>query len=170
MELLNEHNEKEQSYNILQILLMESKSAALISDAGTPLFADPGNNLVWQCHQNGIQVIPVPGASSIMAALMVAGLTVDKFLYYGFLPANKEKRLEAIKKIPMHLNVVLLETPYRLKPILRDIIRVLGPQRQAVIAYKLTQPQEKIFWGMQRLWVLIVKPFKKHSIVKILQN
>ena len=147
LELLNEHNEKEQSYHILQILLMENKSAALISDAGTPLFADPGNNLVWQCHQNGIQVVPIPGASSIMAALMIIGLATDKFLYYGFLPANKEKRLEAIKKIPTHLNVILLETPYRLKPILRDMIRVLGQQRQALIAYKLTQPQEKIFWG-----------------------
>ena len=170
LELLNEHNEKEQSHRILQILLMEGKSAALISDAGTPLFADPGNNLVWQCHQNGIQVVPVPGASSIMAALMVVGLAADKFLYYGFLPANKEKRLEALKKIPTHLNVILLETPYRLKPILRDMIRVLEPQRQAVIAYKLTQPQEKIFWGNLKELSQMTEELPKGEFVFILKK
>ena len=170
LELLNEHNEKEQSYNILQILLIEGKSAALIGDAGTPLFADPGNNLVWQCHQNGIQVVPIPGASSIMAALMVVGLAADKFLYYGFLPANKEKRLEALKKIPTHLNVILLETPYRLKPILRDMIKVLGSQRQAVIAYKLTQPQEKIFWGDLKELSQMTEELPKGEFVFILKK
>ncbi len=147
LELLNEHNEKEQSKILLDRILMKGESAALISDAGTPLFADPGNTLVWQCHQNGIAVIPVPGASSIMAALMSCGLAADKFLYYGFLPANTEKRLAAIKKVPTHLNVIFLEAPYRLKPLLRDFRKVLEDQRQAIIAYKLTQPEERFFWG-----------------------
>ena len=147
LEQLNEHNEKEQSKVLLDRLLINGESAALISDAGTPLFADPGNTLIWQCHQNGIPVIPVPGASSIMTALMGCGLAVDKFLYYGFLPANTEKRLEALKKVPTHLNVIFLEAPYRLKQLLRDFRRSLGDNRQAIIAYKLTQPEEKFFWG-----------------------
>jgi 16S rRNA (cytidine1402-2'-O)-methyltransferase len=147
LEQLNEHNEKEQSKVLLDRLLINEESAALISDAGTPLFADPGNTLVWQCQQNGIPVIPVPGASSIMSALMSCGLVADKFLYYGFLPANTEKRLEALKKVPAHLNVIFLEAPYRLKQLLRDFKKVLGSGRQAIIAYKLTQPEEKFFWG-----------------------
>ena len=145
--LLNEHNEKAQSRILLERLLLKGESAALISDAGTPLFADPGNTLVWQCHQNGIPVIPVPGASSIMAALMGCGLAAESFFYYGFLPANTEKRLEAIKKVPTHLNVIFLEAPYRMKPLLRDFRKALGDQRQAIIAWKLTQPEEQFFWG-----------------------
>lgn len=145
--LLNEHNEKEQSRILLNRLLLQNETAALISDAGTPLFADPGRTLVWQCQQNGIPVIPVPGASSLMAALMGCGLATEKFLYYGFLPANSEKRLEEMKKLPTHLNIIFLDAPYRLKPLLRDFLRIVGEQRQAVIAYKITQPEEKFFWG-----------------------
>ncbi|MDO9577658.1 MAG: 16S rRNA (cytidine(1402)-2'-O)-methyltransferase [Candidatus Cloacimonadales bacterium] len=147
LKLLNEHNEKEQSKILLDRMLMNGESAALISDAGTPLFADPGNTLVWQCQQNGIPVVPIPGASSLMAALMGCGLAADNFLYYGFLPANTEKRLEALKKVPTHLNVIFLEAPYRLKQMLRDFRKVLGDNRQAIITYKLTQPEEKFFWG-----------------------
>ncbi|HPR18374.1 MAG TPA: 16S rRNA (cytidine(1402)-2'-O)-methyltransferase [Candidatus Cloacimonadota bacterium] len=147
LELLNEHNEKEQSKVLLDRLLINGESAALISDAGTPLFADPGNTLVWQCHQNGIQVVPVPGVSSMMTALMGSGLATESFLYYGFLPPNAEKRQEAIKKVPTHLNVIFLEAPYRLKQLLRDFRKVAGDQRQAIIAYKLTQPEEQFFWG-----------------------
>jgi 16S rRNA (cytidine1402-2'-O)-methyltransferase len=147
LEILNEHNENQQTKILLDRLLLEKLQVALISDAGTPLFADPGNHLVWQCLQNGIKVVPLPGASSLMAALMSSGLNEDRFLYYGFLPANSENRREAIRKIPSHLNVVLLDTPYRLKPLLKDLKLVLGDKRQAILAWKLTYPEEKIFWG-----------------------
>ena len=100
LELLNEHNEPEKTRELIQRLLMNGEKAVLISDAGTPLFADPGSNLVRECHQNGIPVKPVPGASSLMAALMAAGLKTDKFLYYGFLPANKEERRKELKQLP----------------------------------------------------------------------
>ena len=151
LELLNEHNEKEQSYNILQILLMEGKFAALISDAGTPLFADPGNELVRKCHLNNISVVPIPGVSSIMTALMVSGLSLEKFLFYGFLPANKFERLKAIKQLPHQYDLIILEVPYRLKQLLRDLTKVLSKKRKAIIAYKLTYPDEKFFWGNLKL-------------------
>lgn len=170
LELLNEHNEKEQSKILLDRLLINDESAALISDVGTPLFADPGNTLVWQCHQNGIPVIPVPGASSIMAALMGCGLAIDTFLYYGFLPANTENRLAALKKVPTHLNVIFLEAPYRLKPLLRDFIKILGDQRQAVIAYKLTQPEEKFFWGNLKELEIQTQNLPKGEFVFILKK
>lgn len=170
LELLNEHNEKEQSKLLLDRLLIKKETAALISDTGTPLFADPGNKLVWQCHQNGIPVIPVPGASSIMTALMGCGLADDRFLYYGFLPANAEKRLEALKKVPAHLNVIFLETPYRLKQLLRDCCRIMGDQRQAIVAYKLTQPEEKFFWGNLKELSYQVQALAKGEFVFILKK
>lgn len=170
LELLNEHNEKEQARELLNRLLMNGESAALISDAGTPLFADPGSDLVWQCNQSGIRVIPVPGASSIMAALMSAGLSTGKFLFNGFLPANRDERLIAIRKIPNNLNVVLLEAPYRLKQLLRDLRKGLGDNRNAIIAYKLTQPQEKIFWGTLQELAIMTEDIPKGEFVMIIKK
>lgn len=170
LELLNEHNEIEQTQVILNKLLMNGISAAIISDAGTPLFADPGNDLVYQCNQNGITVVPVPGASSLMCALMVSGIKLEKFLYYGFLPANKEERRKAIKKLPNNVDIVFLETPYRLKQLLADMRKILGQSRQAIIAYKLTQPQEKIFWGNLKELITMTQDLPKGEFVFILKK
>jgi len=170
LELLNEHNEVEQTQIILDRLVMNGETAAIISDAGTPLFADPGNNLVWHCHQNGLDVVPLPGASSIMAALMVSGLKLEQFLYYGFLPANKDERKRAIKRLPNNYDLVFLETPYRLKQLLADMKKILGQNRQAIIAYKLTQPEEKIFWGSLHELIIITKELPKGEFVFILRK
>ncbi len=170
LELLNEHNEAEQTQVILNRLIMNGETAAIISDAGTPLFADPGNNLVWQCHQSGIDVIPLPGASSIMAALMVSGLKLEQFLYYGFLPANKDERKRAIKRLPNNYDLIFLETPYRLKQLLADMKKILGPNRQAIIAYKLTQPNEKIFWGNLQELSIMIQELPKGEFVFILRK
>ncbi len=169
-ELLNEHNEKEQTQNIKSRLTENIESAALISDAGTPLFADPGNELVHQCHQNNIPVIPIPGVSSLMTALMGSGLKLDRFLYYGFLPANKDKRLSELKKLPKNIDLIFLEAPYRLKQLLRDMIRVLGEKRQAVIAYKLTFPEEKFFWGNMKELSIMTDGLAKGEFVFILRK
>ncbi|MDP8203320.1 MAG: 16S rRNA (cytidine(1402)-2'-O)-methyltransferase [Candidatus Tenebribacter mawsonii] len=170
LELLNEHNEDEQTQVILNRLVMNGETAAIISDAGTPLFADPGNSLVWQCHQNGVSVIPIPGASSIMAALMVSGLNLEQFLYYGFLPANKDERKRAIKRLPNNYDLIFLETPYRLKQLLADMKNILGVNRQAIIAYKLTQPNEKIFWGSLHELITMTQELPKGEFVFILKK
>ncbi|RLC56100.1 MAG: 16S rRNA (cytidine(1402)-2'-O)-methyltransferase [Candidatus Cloacimonadota bacterium] len=170
LELLNEHNETEQTQVILNRLVMNGETAAIISDAGTPLFADPGNSLVWQCHQNGIDVVPIPGASSIMAALMVSGLKLDQFLYYGFLPANKDERKRSIKRLPNNYDLIFLETPYRLKQLLGDLKKILGPNRQAIIAYKLTQLNEKIFWGSLQELSVMIQELPKGEFVFILRK
>ncbi|MBT3756021.1 MAG: 16S rRNA (cytidine(1402)-2'-O)-methyltransferase [Candidatus Cloacimonetes bacterium] len=170
LELLNEHNEDEQTQTILDRLVMNNETAAIISDAGTPLFADPGNNLVWQCHQNGIDVVPIPGASSIMAALMVSGLNLDQFLYYGFLPANKDERKRALRRLPNNYDLIILETPYRLKQLLADMKSILGANRQAIIAYKLTQPTEKIFWGSLQELSTMTQELPKGEFVFILRK
>jgi 16S rRNA (cytidine1402-2'-O)-methyltransferase len=170
MEQLNEHNEDTQTLALLQRILTEGKSAALISDAGTPLFADPGQKLVWQCHQNGVTVVPIPGASSIMAALMGSGIVDNGFLFYGFLPANKDERRSAIKRLPDGFDIILLEAPYRLPQLLRDLKKNLGKQRQAVVAYKLTQPEEKFFWGTLAEIETMTKDLPKGEFVMIIKQ
>ena len=170
LELLNEHNEQKQTEFILQKMIFNDKSAALISDAGTPLFADPGNKLVRQCHKNDIKVIPIPGPSSLLTALMVSGLKSDKFLYYGFLPANKYERRKALKKVPGNYDIIFLETPYRLKQFLDDLIRVLGKKRNGILAYKLTKKDEKIFWGTLPELKIMTKGLPKGEFVFILKK
>jgi len=167
---LNEHNEDEESLTLVQRLMINGESAAIISDAGTPLFADPGNNLVAQCHENGIKVVPVPGASSIMTALMASGLELDKFLYYGFLPANKVERQSALRSLPNQYDLIFLEAPYRLKQFLADMKKILGKNRQAIIAYKLTQPTEQIFWGTLEELVTMTAELPKGEFVFILKK
>jgi len=170
LELLNEHNETDKTSELLSRLMMEGEKAALISDAGTPLFADPGSNLVKECHFNNINVVPVPGASSLMAALMSCGLKIDKFFYYGFLPANKDERRSQLKKLPININLVFLEAPYRLKQLLLDLRKILGEKREAFICYKLTQPEEKIFWGTLKELMIMTEDLPKGEFVIILKK
>ncbi|MBN1326520.1 MAG: 16S rRNA (cytidine(1402)-2'-O)-methyltransferase [Candidatus Cloacimonetes bacterium] len=144
LEILNEHNEEEQTKNLFAKLLSEGLKIALISDAGTPLFADPGNILVEYCIDARIPVVPIPGPSSLMAALMVSGLKLERFLYYGFLHPNRQMRLRELKKLPSDYDLVLLETPYRLNQLLTDLQSVMGKSRNVILAYRLTFPEERI--------------------------
>ncbi len=170
LELLNEHNESEKTTELTSRLLMGEESAVLISDAGTPLFADPGSSLVRECHLNGITVTPVPGASSLMTALMAAGLKTDKFLYYGFLSANKDERRNELYQLPDKYNLVFLEAPYRLKQLLTDMKKYLGKNRKVIICYKLTQPEEKIFWGTLEEILIMTEGIPKGEFVVILEK
>ena len=97
---LHEHNEQRAAEGIIHLLL-QGKSVALISDAGTPLISDPGFPLVRACREQGIRVSPVPGPSAVIAALSVSGLATDRFRFEGFLPrttAARISRLETLKK------------------------------------------------------------------------
>lgn len=168
--ILNEHNEREYAPQLVLEMLQENLAAALISDGGTPLFADPGNYLVQECQLSNLPVIPIPGASSLMAALMAAGLEDDGFLYCGFLPASRDERIKAIKNLPAAYNLVILETPYRLQPLLRDLIRVLGRGRKGILAYRLTCPEEKIFWGSLQEIQLMTTALPKGEFVLVLKK
>ena len=169
---LNEHNEENKTDDLLKEILINDKAVALISDAGTPLFADPGNSLVWKCHQNNISVHPVPGPSSIMAALMGSGIIKDKFFYYGFLSANKYERRKELHKIKYmsDTDMVFLEAPYRLKQLLQSMRKKLGDKRDAIVAYKLTQPEEKFFWGNLKELATMTTNLKKGEFVLILRK
>ena len=130
---INEHDEKESSDEIMQLLL-KNQSAAYFSDAGTPLFADPGTYLVNRCHEFGLQVIPVPGASSLTAALAVAGIDIKKFYYAGFLPRVTEERRSAIRKLKQFdCPIIIYDTPYRLRSLLDDIKLEFFPNTQVTL-------------------------------------
>jgi len=144
---LNEHNEEEAAGEIL-LKLSEGKSAALISDAGTPLFSDPGHLLVQLCIQNKIDVIPVPGANSLLPALIGSGLNFGKFYYYGWLsPKKEERRKELLRLKGIKEVIVILDTPYRLKSLLEDVVKILGKNLNIVLAFDLTMKTEKFFRG-----------------------
>jgi 16S rRNA (cytidine1402-2'-O)-methyltransferase len=144
---LNEHNEKESSQEIF-LRIAEGKSAALISDCGTPLFSDPGTALVRLCADAGVDVIPVPGASSIMAALVGSGFVIDKFYYAGWLsPKSDLRRKELLRLKAIKEPIVIMETPYRLKTILTEISKVFGSDVNMTIAFELTLPAEKYYRG-----------------------
>jgi 16S rRNA (cytidine1402-2'-O)-methyltransferase len=168
---LNEHNELEATETIIGWLL-EGRCGALFSDAGTPLLADPGTYLVRRCHESGIRVVPVPGASSLMAALAIAGLDIRQFFFAGFLARQSvERRRQLQRYLSMSCPIVLLDTPYRLKALLADLQSESTPDRRAVLMLSLTQPAEAVVRGtiteilmavkrdtQKREFVLIVEP------------
>jgi 16S rRNA (cytidine1402-2'-O)-methyltransferase len=127
--------------------LREGAKVALVSDAGTPLISDPGFKLVREAAAAGVRVVPIPGASSVLAALTVAGLPTDKFFYVGFLPAKSGQRraaIEALRAVPATL--VVLEAPQRLGECLADLAKGLGT-RPAVVARELTKHFEETVRG-----------------------
>jgi 16S rRNA (cytidine1402-2'-O)-methyltransferase len=120
-------------------------SIALISDAGTPLVSDPGYRLVRSARQAGIQVVPVPGACAMIAALSAAGLPSDRFAFEGFLPAKQVARcsqLQALAADPRTL--IFYEAPHRIVETLQDMVQVFGPEREVVMARELTKTFETI--------------------------
>ena len=144
---LNEHNEAESVQNIL-IDLMQGKSYALISDCGTPVFADPGQLLISTLTEMNIKVVPVPGPSSLMAALSVCSIPMDQFIFVGFLPPKSDKRLNALNRIKgQNLPLVVMDTPYRMTRLLEDVIQVFGKKKSVCLACDLTLPNELIMHG-----------------------
>ncbi len=142
----HEHNAARQRPRILAALA-EGKRVALVSDAGTPLVSDPGYRLVGEAAAAGHRVIPIPGASALLAALVVAGLPTDTFLFAGFLPQKagaRQKRLAALKPVPATL--VFYESPRRLADALADMAAALG-DRPAAVARELTKTFETVRRG-----------------------
>jgi 16S rRNA (cytidine1402-2'-O)-methyltransferase len=128
-------------------MLRDGKNIALVSDSGTPLISDPGYELVSSCRREGISVIPVPGPSAAIAALIGSGLPSDTFFFAGFLPARgalRRRRLKELAVVPSTL--VLYEAPHRLLDSLEDMIAILGARR-AGIARELTKVHEEFLQG-----------------------
>jgi 16S rRNA (cytidine1402-2'-O)-methyltransferase len=168
---LNEHNEND-SANELILKLLEGKIAALISDCGTPLFSDPGHLLVDLALQNRIEVIPVPGVSSLLTALVGSGLDFEKFYYYGWLSPKKDIRRKQLLDLRKRKEtIVLMDTPYRLKTLLEDIVKLLGPNIPCVLAFELTKEKEKFYRGnAQNILNAVERESLKGEFVLILNN
>ena len=141
---LHDHNERVVSESIIARLQV-GDAVALVSDAGTPLISDPGYHLVAQARAAGCQVVPVPGASALLAALSVSGLPSDRFTFEGFLPAKagaRSAKLELLRDDPRTL--VFYEAPHRIEESISAMAAVFGAGRPAVIARELTKTFETI--------------------------
>jgi 16S rRNA (cytidine1402-2'-O)-methyltransferase len=144
---VNEHNEEESSFELIK-KLKEGKSAALISDCGTPLFSDPGYTLVQMCINSKIEVVPIPGANSLLPAIIGSGFKPDKFYYAGWLsPKSDLRRKELLRLKSIKEIIVIMETPYRFKAILTDIVKIFGTAARVSVGFDLTLPKEKFYRG-----------------------
>jgi 16S rRNA (cytidine1402-2'-O)-methyltransferase len=147
VESLNEHNEAASTFIILDHL-KSGKSVAIVSDCGTPVFSDPGQLLVRKAVETGIKVVPIPGASSLMPALTVSGFSIDQFVYYGWLSPKRPRRIAELQQLRRELRaIILMDTPYRLVPLMKDIAEVFGDSRRVCVSFDLTMADEEIFHG-----------------------
>ena len=135
----HDHNAAQKRPGVLA-RLEEGARIALISDAGTPLVSDPGYKLVREAVEAGHRVVPVPGASAALAALAMAGLPSDRFLFAGFLPVKSGARRKAVTELAgVTVTLIFYEGPSRLAACLADLAEVLGGDREAVVARELTK-------------------------------
>jgi len=144
---LHEHNEREASLLLVE-RMRDGAQIALISDAGTPLVSDPGFRLVCAARAAGIVVSPIPGACAAIAALSVAGLPSDRFMFAGFLPPKPAARrayLQALQTQPHTL--IFYESSHRIAEALQDLAAVFGSARRAVLARELTKLFETVLDG-----------------------
>jgi len=142
----HEHNEQERSEELIELLL-SGTNVAIVSDAGTPGISDPGFRVVRLAIAKDLPVVPVPGPSALIAALVASGLPPDEFFFGGFLPARsgaRRTRLNELRLIPSTL--VFYEAPHRIAGTLSDAHEILG-EREAVVARELTKLHEEILRG-----------------------
>jgi 16S rRNA (cytidine1402-2'-O)-methyltransferase len=143
----HEHNEAKETPKLVG-RLRAGDSIALISDAGTPLISDPGSRLVGAALEAGVKVVPVPGASAVIAALVGSGLSAERFSFFGFLPRKGKERSESLREIvASRATVVVYEAPNRVGDTLRELAECGAAGRQAVVARELTKQFEEFRRG-----------------------
>lgn len=139
---VHEHNEQK-SAQILLERLQAGESIALVTDAGTPGISDPGAIVVNVLREAGVKVVPVPGASAVIAALSASGITTNGFVFYGFLPASGSQRRKALDGLKAYSStLVFYEAPHRIIECVEDLSSVLGGERRLTIARELTKTFE----------------------------
>lgn len=146
--LLNEHTNPV-NYSDYLSFTEKGESIGLLSDVGCPAVADPGAQIVKQAHNKGIKVVPVVGPSSILLALMASGFNGQHFLFHGYLPIDREARIRKLKEMEHHAQVkkqtqIFIETPYRNRNLLEDILQSLKNNTQLCIAVNLTNEDEYV--------------------------
>ncbi len=173
---LNEHNETQVAPEIVD-RIVGGESMAIISDAGTPIFADPGQHLLYLLYQASISVSPVPGPASLMAALSLCDFPIDQFIFAGFPPRKSPQRENFLSQYKTAtIPIVLMDTPYRLTKLLTEVESIFGPLQDALLACDLTLNKEAVFrghvgeitpqvTGQKREFILILnlnKPYRTH--------
>jgi 16S rRNA (cytidine1402-2'-O)-methyltransferase len=159
----HEHNEMTKSAELVKEM-QEGASVALVTDAGMPGISDPGYRLITLAIRHHVPVVPVPGASAFLAALVASGLPTDSFRFSGFLPAKRGERrevLETIKHSPR--TQVFYEAPHRIVETLEDVIEVLGSGRHMVVAREVTKLHEEFLRGRASE---VLETLKAREVVK----
>ncbi len=140
----HEHNKREKGEYIIS-LLKNGKSAALVSDAGTPAISDPGEDLVSLCIESGIEVTSIPGPVAGINALILSGLSTKRFAFEGFLSVNKRHRKEHLESVKNDTHTLIFyEAPHKLRNTLSDMRKVFGGERRIALARELTKIHEEI--------------------------
>lgn len=149
----HDHNAQKRLPEVLN-QLKQGQEIALISDAGTPLINDPGFKLVRGAIREGIEVVPIPGASAVITALIASGLPPYPFMFLGYLPRKKQKRREVLSGWLQHLapntqplTFVAFESPYRVVDALRDITNIFGEDTKICVAREMTKVHEEFLRG-----------------------
>ena len=141
----HEHNEASRAGTVVE-MLREGREVALVTDAGTPLLSDPGARIVREVIAAGFEVVPIPGASALLAALVASGIAADRFTFYGFIPRKGGRRTELLEEIAgLTHTSVLYESPHRTAELLRDVAAAAGPERRVAVARELTKLHEEVF-------------------------
>jgi len=145
---LNAFNEKNKIEFIVNRIL-SNQTAALISDAGTPLISDPGVRLVSACIEKEIEIIPIPGVSALIAGLSMSGLPTDAFVFEGFLPQKKGRQTKLKELAEEKRTIVLYESTYRIEKLLKELNEFL-PNRFVVVCREITKKFEETWRGFPK--------------------
>ncbi len=142
-----DYNREQRTPQVLQDL-ESGKNVALITDAGTPGISDPGYYVVKKAIEKGITIVPIPGATALIAALAASGLPTDSFVFCGFVPRKAGKRQKLLAELAdLQRTVILSESPHRVLATLEDLRSVFGAERQVVVARELTKIYEEFLRG-----------------------
>ena len=140
------HNEEVRTETLIK-RLKEGQNIALVSDAGTPGICDPGEEVIKKCIEEGISVIPIPGACAMINALICSGISTNEFTFLGFLPLNKKLRREKLREIEESINTIIIyEAPHKISSTLKDLQEVIN-DRKLVLARELTKIHEEFIRG-----------------------
>jgi 16S rRNA (cytidine1402-2'-O)-methyltransferase len=172
--LLNEHTRPEE-YRALMSPLKEGHSVGLMSDAGIPVVADPGNGYILLVQQAGFRVVPLTGPSSIFLALMASGLNGQNFTFHGYLPVQQGARIKKIKELEKisaacGQSQLFMEAPYRNAALLRDILNNCKPETYLCIAADITSENEFICTRTVAVWKEKMPDIQKHPAIFILSG